>query len=187
MAETARRARDEWLALRCQLGEPQAFAELVREMERPLLYYATKLLKDEDRAFDVLQEVWLKVLRQIRRLRDPRSLRTWLYRIAHSLVVDRIRKDVSRENIEQERAVSCPEAEPEPSFRDEDAAAIHRALDQLEARQREVLVLHFLEDLSVAEVAAIVGCPEGTVKSRIYHAKRALKDALMRGGYGTET
>lgn len=187
MAEAARRARDEWLALRCQLGEPQAFGELVREMERPLLYYATKLLRDQDKAFDVLQEVWLKVLRQIRRLRDPRSLRTWLYRIAHSLVVDRIRKDVSRENVERERAASSTEAELEPSFRDEDAAAIHRSLDEIDSRYREVLVLHFLEDLSVADVAAIVGCPEGTVKSRIYHAKKALKDALLRGGYGTET
>jgi RNA polymerase sigma-70 factor (ECF subfamily) len=187
MAEAARRAREEWLVLRCQLGEPEAFAELVREMERPLLYYAMKLLKDEDKAFDVLQEVWLRVLRQIRRLREPRSLRTWLYRIAHSLIVDRIRKDVSRANIEQERAESCAEAEPEPSFRDEDAAAIHCALDQIDARHREVLVLHFLEDLSVAEVAAIIGCPEGTVKSRIHHAKNALKSALVRGGYGIET
>lgn len=187
MADAARRARDEWLVLRCQLGEPQAFTELVREMERPLLYYALKLLKDEDKAYDVLQEIWLKVLRQIRRLRDPHSLRTWLYRIAHSLIVDRIRKDVSRENIEQDRAESRAEAEAEPSFRDEDAAAIHRALDQIDARHREVLVLHFLEELSVAEVAVIVGCPEGTVKSRLFHAKKALKDALMRGGYGIET
>jgi RNA polymerase sigma-70 factor (ECF subfamily) len=186
MEERARRVRDEWIALRCQLGETEAFAELVREMERPLLYYVTKLLNDEDKAFDVLQEVWLKVLRQIRRLREPRSLRTWLYRLAHSLVVDHIRKDVSRENVGQARAESCAEVEGAPAFCNEDAAAIHRALDQIDARHREVLVLHFLEDLSVAEVAAIVGCPQGTVKSRIYHAKKTLKDALVRGGYGTE-
>jgi RNA polymerase sigma-70 factor (ECF subfamily) len=187
MAEAARRARDEWLALRCQLGEAEAFAELVREMERPLLYYATKLLRDENKAFDVLQEVWLTVFRQVRRLRDPRTLRTWLYRIAHGRIIDRIRQDLSREKIEQERADSFAEADKGPSFRDEDAAAIHRALDALDARHREVLVLHFLEDLSIAEVAAVVGCPEGTVKSRIYHAKKALKDALVRGGYGTES
>ena len=66
----------------------------------------------------------------------------------------------------------------------EDAAAVHRALDQIDLRLREVLVLHFLEDFSVAEIAAVVGCPEGTVKSRIHHAKRALKEILLRGGYG---
>jgi RNA polymerase sigma-70 factor (ECF subfamily) len=103
MTEAARRARDEWLALRCQLGEPEAFAELVREMERPLLYYAAKLLKDENKAFDVLQEVWLTVFRQVRRLRDPRTLRTWLYRIAHGRIVDRIRQDMAREKTEKGR------------------------------------------------------------------------------------
>jgi RNA polymerase sigma-70 factor, ECF subfamily len=55
----------------------------------------------------------------------------------------------------------------------------------LDVRHREVLVLHFLEDLPADEVAAIVGCPPGTVKSRIYHAKRALKEALLRQGHGT--
>ncbi len=187
MTEAVRRAREEWLVLRCQLGEPEAFAELVREMERPLLYYATKLLKDENKAFDVLQEVWLTVFRQVRRLREPRTLRTWLYRIAHGRIVDHIRQDLSRGKIEKARADALMEAEEGPSFRDEDAAAIHQALDTIDARHREVLVLHFLEELSVAEVASIVGCPEGTVKSRIHHAKKALKDALVRGGYGTES
>ncbi len=47
-------------------------------------------------------------------------------------------------------------------------------------------MLHFLEDFSVAEIAAVVGCPEGTVKSRIHHAKKAMKELLIRGGYGTQ-
>src|SRR4051794_10682457 len=55
------------------------------------------------------------------------------------------------------------------------------ALDQLELKHREVLVLHFLEDFSIAEIAQVIGCPEGTVKSRIHHAKRAMKEILMRG------
>jgi len=61
---------------------------------------------------------------------------------------------------------------------------LHRALAALDVRHREVLVLHFLEDMSVDEVASVVGCPPGTVKSRIYHAKRALKEALLRQGHG---
>jgi RNA polymerase sigma-70 factor, ECF subfamily len=68
MSAESRQVRDEWLALRCQHGEPEAFRELVAEMERPLLYFARKLVNDEGKAFDVLQEVWLKVFRTIRRL-----------------------------------------------------------------------------------------------------------------------
>jgi RNA polymerase sigma-70 factor (ECF subfamily) len=186
MGTTARRERDELIALRCRLGEPAAFAELVRELERPLLYYATKLLGDEDRAFDVLQEVWLTAFRTVGRLEEPGALRAWLYRIAHGLVVDRIRQDVSHQRVEAARAEAVPEAGPEPSFDAADAAAVHRALDALDARHREVLVLHFLEDMPLGDIASVLGCPEGTVKSRIFHAKRALKEILERGGYGHE-
>ena len=69
-------------------------------------------------------------------------------------------------------------SDDEPRFNAEDAAALHCSLATLDVRHREVLVLHFLEDMPVDQVAAVVGCPPGTVKSRIYHAKRALKEAL---------
>jgi RNA polymerase sigma-70 factor (ECF subfamily) len=180
MDTPARRTHDEWLALRCRLGEPGAFAELVRELERPLLYYAAKLLVDEDAAFDVLQEVWLTAFRAIRRLEDPRSVRSWLYRITHDRAIDRIRHDRSRGRAEHARAESRPEElDDGPSFDAEDAQALHRALDRIDLRHREVLVLHFLDDLSIADIAAIIGEPAGTVKSRIHYAKRALKEALQ--------
>jgi RNA polymerase sigma-70 factor (ECF subfamily) len=185
MGTTARKARDEWLALRCQLHAPGAFEDLIREMERPLLYYVMKLLNDEDQAFDVLQEVWVAAFRGIRRLKEPRALRSWLYRIAHGRVVDRIRYDGARARAERAWA-EAPESGAESCFDGEDAAAIHRALNEIDARHCAVLVLHFLDDLSVEEIASIVGCPEGTVKSRIHYAKRALKDVLQRGGYGPE-
>lgn len=180
-----RQERDEWLALRCKLRAPGAFEDLVQEMERPLLYYVTKLLNDEHLALDVLQEVWAAAFRGMRRLGEPRALRPWLYRIAHGLVVDRLRYEASRDRAERAWAEQSQLGE-EPCFDADDAAAIHRALDEVEAKHREVLVLHFLEDLSVGEIASIIRCPEGTVKSRIYYAKRALKELLGRGGYGPE-
>ncbi len=183
MANTLRQARDEWLALRCRLRTRGAFEDLVREMERPLLYYVTKLLKDEHRAFDVLQEVWSAAFRGVRSLKEPGALRPWLYRIAHGLVVDRIRSETAQARAERAWAEQAQGGE-EPDFNADDAAAIHRALDAIDRRHREVLVLHFLEDLSIGEVASVVGCPEGTVKSRIHYAKRALKEVLGRGGYG---
>jgi RNA polymerase sigma-70 factor (ECF subfamily) len=184
MQNAAQVARDEWLVLGCRQGRPEVFAELVREMERPLLYYATKLLRDDDRALEVLQEIWLRTFQSIRRLEEPRRLRPWLYRIAHGLVVDRIRHDVSQAQVEQARAVA-PDAACEASFAAEDAAAIHRALDELDDKHREVLILHFLEDMPLADIAAVTDCPVGTVKSRLFYARQALRDVLLRGGYGT--
>lgn len=178
MNATSKQLRDEWLALRCQVGEPQAFAELVREMERPLLYFAQKLMRDEDRALDVLQEVWLKAFRAIGKLAEPRQLRAWLYQMTRSFAIDRMRKDIAQNERDKRHVSDLPDSSPEPTFDADEAEALHLALDQLELAHREVLVLHFLEDLSIAEVASIVQCPEGTVKSRIHHAKRALRTIL---------
>jgi RNA polymerase sigma-70 factor, ECF subfamily len=185
MEPAARRTRDEWLALRCKLGEPAAFEELVIELERPLLYYVAKLVGDQNLAFDVLQEVWLRAFRQIKRLSEPASIRAWLYRMAHGVAIDRIRQDSSRRRIEQTKAETIDEAAEPPDFGPDDVAMVHRALDELEVAHREVLVLSFLEDLSTAEVASVLDCPPGTVKSRLHYAKRALRTVLDRGGYGT--
>lgn len=186
MEPAARRARDEWIALRCQLGESAALRDLVEELERPLLYYAAKLLGDQHQAFDVLQEVWLRAFGQIRRLSEPASVRAWLYRMTHGVAIDRLRQDRSRRRVEQTKAEWLDEAVDPPDFGPQDVAAVHRALDELELAHREVLVLHFLEDLSIAEIASVLDCPTGTIKSRIHYAKRALRAVLDRGGYGTE-
>jgi len=177
------RARYEWIALRCQSGDMSAFEDLVAVMERPLLYYATTLTGSQDIGLDVLQDVWIKVLHGIRKLKDPGSLRSWLYAITHGVAVDRIRRNTSRERAEQVELEDFQEAE-EPSFAIEDAAAIHLALSQISLSHREVLVLHFLEDMPIAEIATVVGCSEGTVKSRLHYAKRAMKEILSGGNYG---
>jgi len=180
MDRERQRTRDALLALRCQLGEERAFADLVQEFERPLRYFLAKLIGDEERALDVLQEVWLRALRGLRKLSDPGALRPWLYRLAHGVAIDGLRRETARGRIEGNSLPEHDLAEPEPDLSGEDAVQLHRKLGTLELKHREVLVLHFLENLSLAEVAQIVDCPVGTVKSRLHHAKRALADALRR-------
>jgi RNA polymerase sigma-70 factor, ECF subfamily len=175
--ESKDRLQFEWLALRCQTGEPEAFADLIAVMEKPLLYYTTSLIGNQDTALDVLQDVWLKMVHGIRKLRDPGSLKPWLYAITHGVAVDRIRRDYKRDKAEQARLDESFELE-EPSFDEEDATAIRDALNRLGVKHREVLVLHFLQDLSIQEIANVVGCSEGTVKSRIHYAKRQMKQIL---------
>ena len=180
-----RRTQDEWIALRCQAGDNTGFEDLVALMERPLLYYAAKLTGNAQTAHDVLQDVWVKVFKGIRGLKSPASLRPWLYRITHGLAVDRIRQRVSRKRAEDAHMDGLQEA-GDISFTKDDAAAIHEALNNLEPKHREVLVLYFLENFSLAEIAVIVGCSEGTVKSRIHYAKRRMNEILTGGGYGTK-
>ena len=72
-------------------------------------------------------------------------------------------------------------AEPYPNFTSEDAAAVHAGLDRLSLSHREVLTLFFLQDLNIEGIAAVLGIPAGTVKSRIHHAKKALRAILQKG------
>ena len=137
------RARYEWLALRCQAGDPGAFEDLVAVMERPLLYYATSLTGNRDDGLDVLQDVWIKVLRRIGQLKEPSALRAWLYSITHGVAIDRIRRERTREKAEEAEFAEFQEAE-EPSFAEEDAAAIHEAMNAgcwlLVARRGETII-----------------------------------------------
>jgi len=114
MSRTSR-TQDEWIALRCQSGEPSGFEDLVAVMERPLLYYASKLAGNVEAGMDILQDAWVKAFRDMRRLKDPGSLRPWLYRITHGIAVDRIRRDFSRERAEEVHLEAFQET-PEPSF-----------------------------------------------------------------------
>lgn len=164
------------MALRCLDNVPGAVEDLIAEMEPPLLYYALKIAGSHDRAIDLLQEVWLRALPRLRKLKDPASVRSWLYSIAHAASVDRYRHGQARERAEEAYAEAT--AADETTFSPSDAAAIHQALDRIDRKHREVLVLYFLEDFSLAEISQILECPQGTAKSRLFYAKKALRDAL---------
>jgi len=183
--DSADRTYDEWLALRCQTGEREAFEDLILAMERPLRYYATKFTGSDERAIDVLQEVWLLVFRKIGQLKEPAALRPWLYRLTRGVAVDHLRHTVTRRRAEDDFASQFDEA-AEPDFDKADAEAVHQALDALDPVCREVLVLQFMEDFGISQIAEVIGCPVGTVKSRIHYAKKQLKEILERGGYGTK-
>lgn len=175
------------LVVRAQLGEAEAFAELVERYSPKLRYFLRKLLgaygrdgrsRSGEEAEDALQDVWLDVFRHLPRLADPQALRAWLYRIARDRAYGRLRKARPSEQMLDEGNLVDPTTEEESEFSAEDAARIHAELDKLPTAQREVLVLRFLEAMSYEEIAAITGCQLGTVRSRIHYAKRALKTIL---------
>lgn len=179
MAKSREAVYNELLALRCKRGDREAMRELVRVWERRLFYYIRRIVPGEQDAWDVLQETWVRVIGGISSLRRPASLPAWLYRTARNTAISHLRamrSDVSFEDC-AETLGDIPVDEEEP-FGPEDAARVHRALDAISLPHREVLTLHFLQDLSIEEIAGVVGVPAGTVKSRIHYAKRALRTAL---------
>jgi RNA polymerase sigma-70 factor, ECF subfamily len=180
MTDQAEQIYERLLVVRAQAGDEAAVAELVERFSPRLRYFLRKLLSSADGAEDALQDVWLDVVRGLARLEDPQALVAWLYRIARDRAYARLRKSRRLELPLDEAGLEEPTVESEEEFSAEDAARIHAALDELPAQQREVLVLRFLEDMSYEEIARVVDCSVGTVRSRIHYAKRALRERLQR-------
>ena len=182
MTDQADRLYERLLVLRCQTGDEDAYRELIGRYGPRLRYFLRTRLASADRIDDLLQEVWLEVVRQLPRLQDAGAFTAWIYRIARGKTTLELRRAGPLRQTPDN--VETAAAEDEPEFSPEDAARIHRALAELPVEQREVLALRFLEDLSYEEIGLVLGCPLGTVRSRIYYAKRALKQLLERSGDG---
>lgn len=166
------------LILRCQMGDKEAFAELIERYLRPLRYFVGRLLDDAQTSEDIFQETWLTVIRGIHGLRRPDAFSTWLYRIARNKVYQQLRKKKVWSELSENIAV--PDENEDDVVSLEDAAKVHRCLRELRPEHKEVLMLRFLEQMSYQQIAEVLDCNLGTVKSRVYYAKLALKKELEK-------
>jgi RNA polymerase sigma factor (sigma-70 family) len=172
---------DEWLVLRCQIGEREAFDPLIARWHPMLWRYAVRVTDDPDAASDVVQEVWLRVLRGLGRLRDAARFRAWLFGIARRVLMDRLRVRYAEPRFEAVDLADIPEAGGGDD-RADDLALLEAGLAQLPVLEREVLVLFYLQELSLSEIADIAGIPVGTVKSRLFRARRLLRAQVASQG-----
>jgi len=175
------RTRDELLTVRCQLGESDAFDELIARWHGPLWAFVRRLTGADDIAHDTVQDVWLRVLRGIASLRDGARLRAWLFGIAHRAVMDRMRqkyRDARFVDDDVDALSTAEESWPSPG----DLEALHEELDSLPIAERELLTLFYLRELSLAEVAEVLAIPVGTAKSRLFRARALLRAQLTAQG-----
>ncbi len=165
--------------VQAQAGDTDAFIMLVKRYEQPLLYYLRRLVPKGDSALDLHQEIWLDVFRGLSSLQFPEAFRAWLYRIAHHKAARFVRIEIRQEELQQS---FVDDQFAGPGWNDDglDAEAVHKGLAILPAHHREILTLHYLNDLSTAEVGRILDCPPGTVKSRLHQARAALRDLIKR-------
>jgi RNA polymerase sigma-70 factor, ECF subfamily len=172
------------LVVQAQVRDPAAFRELVTRYERRLAYYIRRMIGETSDAFDVLQDVWLLVFRKLPALEAPEAFRVWLYKIAHDVTISRLRKSTRQiPSIPEETIAGEPDDWNEfEAF--ERVELVHRMLEKLSPPHREVLALRFLEGLELNEIADIVGCEAGTVKSRLHYAKESLRQQIEGEGHG---
>jgi RNA polymerase sigma-70 factor (ECF subfamily) len=174
--------QDALLVARVQEGDIDALGELYRRYESKVYRTAVAITHDERMAEDILQEVFLRVNRYADSFDQTQPFEPWLYRITVNLSYSWTNKakrwiNSFQDAIERLRAPSKRDPERVTESR-EQRAILRQAIDGLPDSHRVVVVLYYLEGLSVNKVAYALGLPEGTVKSRLYYAREKLKKAI---------
>ncbi len=167
------------IAVRAQGGDRDAFGELVKRYAGQARRVARTVLSNPDDADDAAQDGFLAALRNIERFDTARPFGPWLMRIVANAAADRRRRLKVRRTDEISPVTASNEPGP-AAVTDRRAfkAAFRAALDELPERQRTAVVLFDVEGYSHAEIAEILGIPEGTVRSDVFHARRALREPL---------
>jgi len=169
------------LVLRCQAGDETAFSRLMEWFGARTLAHLRGLLGDD--ADDVQQEVWLAVYMRIGALSNPRAFRTWLFQTTRHRAIDFLRSRKRERELLEEAAREIDFANaPDEGIGGLDQSSVAAALKDLSPAQREVLLLRYEEDMTYAQIAVIVGCSIGTVRSRLHHAKLRLQYAIEGSG-----
>lgn len=166
---------------------PDAWDTLLKQYQMPLYAYVAELVRDAHLALDLVQETFAAAIRHIGALRDDRRFGSWLFGIAHQKCIQQWRRTGRTEAIfaptpeddSPERWPDHDALDPRTALlRREEAEQFFALLDELSDSHRAVLLLHVVEEFSLEEIAGITGVPAGTVKSRLHHAKRALRERL---------
>jgi RNA polymerase sigma-70 factor (ECF subfamily) len=173
----ASRALDEYLLASIRAGDAKAYELLARRWQKKLLSHAWRLLGgDGEAARDAVQEGWVEIVNGLSRLRDDRAFAAWAYRIVSRRCARQIAAAVRRRQLAG--AVEIVDREESSSDGRPDADRLRKAIRALPADQRAAIALFHFEEMSVAEVAVALDVPAGTVKTRLMHARRKLRNAL---------
>jgi RNA polymerase sigma-70 factor (ECF subfamily) len=194
---------DEELVRHFNDGEAAAFELLLRRYQRPLFNFILRSVRDRDRAEELLQDVFLKVVQRSSEFQGNSKFSTWLYTLARNLCIDTSRKMVFRRHRSLDAPLRDGEAEGQTLL---DRVAgdapgadravigqdlkerIAQAVDELPDEQREVFLMRELQNMAFKDIAEVVGVPENTVKSRMRYALERLQRALAEyEDYARET
>jgi RNA polymerase sigma-70 factor, ECF subfamily len=164
---------DRALIARTAQGDESAFRLLYDRLAERVFRYAYTLLHNRHLAEEVAQETMVIVWKQAAKFEGRSRVSTWVFGIARFRALDLLRKEKRGERIPEPNLV---EPDPAPAVHDRERTL--RAIKGLPEEQREVVFLTFYEGLSYGEISGMLGIPEGTVKSRMYYARRTLAEAL---------
>ncbi|MCW8878320.1 MAG: RNA polymerase sigma factor [Kangiellaceae bacterium] len=170
-------AEEDLLVIAAQSGNQKAFQLLYSRYQQSLSRFAYKLCGDAEMAQDALQEAWFKTARSIRKIEDPRTFRSWIYRVVRWRCLDLMRQFSSKQKLyemfdELEHSVSDSSAIEAAIEQSEELSA---AIERMPALEKQMIHLFYMDELKITEIASVLNIPSGTVKSRLNRARQLLK------------
>ncbi|MEM1196802.1 MAG: RNA polymerase sigma factor [Pseudomonadota bacterium] len=166
---------DELLVMMAQQGDQRAFERLHQRWRQRLARAALRYTGSAEAARDLSQDCWLAIWRGLGHLREPKNFRAYAFGVLHRRGADYVRSAIQTRARAQ---TFVPESEPSAPAHQDDHGALNQAFAALPPEQRLAAHLHFVEGLTLAEIAKAQSIPTGTAKSRLFHARRKLKAAL---------
>lgn len=169
----------EWIK-KIASGDRTAFEELFRAYQKRIFGYAFRMLGDAALADEVTSDVLFEVWKGAARFGGRSRISTWIFGIAHHKAIDALRRKKPKElEIESQRHAEYPGEGPEhAAVRRDERARLHAKLAELSQDHREVIELAFFQERSVDEIAEIAHCPPATVKTRMFYARKKLREIL---------
>ncbi|HEX7896260.1 MAG TPA: sigma-70 family RNA polymerase sigma factor [Planctomycetota bacterium] len=187
---------DRELVARCQLGEADAFNELVNRHQDRVYAAVTRFCGNGEDAADVVQRAFINAYRKISEFKGDAAFSTWIYRIAFNQAIsfrrENRRPSISLHAKDEDGLIAEPvddRAPGESMETEETRKKVQQALERLEEEDRQIIILKDLQGHSYDEIAAILEVPKGTVRSRLHRARMELKEKLkpILGTFNKET
>jgi RNA polymerase sigma-70 factor (ECF subfamily) len=176
-------ATDDELMERVRDGDVAPLGVLFERHQGPLYNFFVRLTGRPSTSEDLVQEVFLRILKYRHTYRGSSPFRTWMYQIARNARVDLYRKHWRETELGEEGGVDLPSPAAGPSdelAEAQDAALVRAALEKLAPDKREVLILSRYHDMRYEEIGRIMGCSEGTIKVRVHRAMKELRQAYAQ-------
>lgn len=168
-------ATEEQLAIRAVKGDEQAFLQLMGMYKMDLYKTALAYMKNKEEAIEAIQEITYRAYKNVKKVKEPTYFKTWLIRIMINYCNDQLKM--------KSRVVLNEEMIHLQGVTDSlDALEMEEALESLDSRSREIITMKYFNGLKIKEIAAVLECPEGTVKTWLYKALESLRNKLDEKG-----
>lgn len=184
---------EELLVKRAKKGDENAFGEIVALYQKAVYNSALYIAKNAEDALDISQEVFFKLWKTLNGFKGEASLKTWIAKITRTCAIDYVRSRNAKSSLsltpdDEEKEVEIIDtdtaANPQENYRKkEEAEAVRRAVSSLQSPTKEIIIMREFQNLSYAEIAALLNVPEGTVKSRISRGREQLKEILKEWNF----